>query len=71
MVGEALDVVLNFAKNNMPKVVEKNEMGFAKEAGLRVFMEEGKITEQNTQNELLSNPKPKSDRLENFLGKIL
>jgi polar amino acid transport system ATP-binding protein len=45
-------------------------MGFAREVGTRVvFMDEGKIVEENTPEELFDSPK--SERLQNFLAKVL
>ncbi len=70
MVGEVLDVMKQLAKDGMTMVVVTHEMGFAKEVGDRViFMDEGKIIEENTPKEFFENPK--SDRLKTFLAKVL
>lgn len=70
MVGEVLDVMKSLAKQNMTMVVVTHEMGFAREVASRViFMENGKILEQNTPEEFFTNPK--SDRLKAFLDKVL
>ncbi len=70
MVGEVLDVMKALAKDGMTMVVVTHEMGFAKEVGDRViFMDSGKIVEENTPEELFAHPK--SDRLQNFLAKVL
>lgn len=70
MVGEVLDVMRNLAQSGMTMVVVTHEMGFAKEVGSRViFMDEGKIVEENTPTELFGNPA--SERLKNFLAKVL
>jgi polar amino acid transport system ATP-binding protein len=70
MVGEVLDVMKSLAKGGMTMVVVTHEMGFAREVGTRViFMDEGKMIEENTPKELFSNPK--SDRLKSFLAKVL
>ncbi len=70
MVGEVLDVMKQLAQEGMTMVVVTHEMGFAKEVGSRViFMDDGKIVEENTPDELFSNPK--SDRLKGFLAKVL
>ena len=70
MVGEVLDVMKSLAREGMTMVVVTHEMGFAKEVGTRViFMDGGKIIEENTPSELFANPK--SDRLKSFLKKIL
>ena len=70
MVGEVLDVMKQLARDGMTMVVVTHEMGFAKEVGTRVvFMDEGKIVEENSPEELFS--KPKSERLKSFLAKVL
>jgi len=70
MVGEVLDVMKQLAIDGMTMVVVTHEMGFAREVGTRViFMDEGKIVEENTPEELFSSPK--SDRLKSFLAKVL
>ena len=58
------------ARDGMTMVVVTHEMGFAREVGTRVvFMDDGKIVEENTPEELFSSPK--SERLQNFLAKVL
>jgi len=70
MVGEVLDVMKSLAKDGMTMVVVTHEMGFAREVGSRViFMDEGKIVEENTPDEFFANPK--SERLKDFLSKVL
>ena len=70
MVGEVLDVMKNLAREGMTMVVVTHEMGFAREVGTRViFMDEGKIIEENTPNEFFDNPK--NPRLKDFLSKVL
>ncbi len=70
MVGEVLDVMRNLAKSGMTMVVVTHEMGFAREVGTRViFMDEGKIIEENSPHELFLNPS--GSRLKNFLAKVL
>ena len=70
MVGEVLDVMKDLARQGMTMVCVTHEMGFAKEVASRViFMDEGKIIEEGTPNEIFTNPK--SDRLKSFLSKIL
>jgi polar amino acid transport system ATP-binding protein len=45
-------------------------MGFAREVGTRViFMDCGKIIEENTPEEIFTNPQ--NERLQNFLKKVL
>ena len=70
MVGEVLEVMKQLAMEGMTMVVVTHEMGFAREVGNRVlFMDGGHIMEQNTPAELFSNPQ--SERLQNFLAKVL
>lgn len=70
MVGEVLDVMRSLAKSGMTMVVVTHEMGFAREVGTRaIFMDEGKIVEENTPEELFGNPS--SPRLKSFLAKVL
>jgi len=70
MVGEVLQVMKELADDGMTMVVVTHEMGFAREVGNRVlFMDEGKILEQNAPEELFSNPQ--HPRLQEFLSKVL
>lgn len=70
MVGEVLSVMGDLAKEHMTMAVVTHEMGFAKEVADRViFMAEGKIVEENTPKELFENPQ--TERLQNFLSKVI
>lgn len=70
MVGEVLDVMKQLAKSGMTMVVVTHEMGFAREVGDRVlFIDDGRIIEENTPNELFSNPQ--HPRTKDFLNKVL
>ena len=70
MVGEVLEVMKELAQEGMTMVVVTHEMGFAKEVADKViFMEEGKIAETGTPEEIFTNPK--HPRLKEFLGKVL
>ena len=70
MVVEVLDVMKGLAKDGMTMAVVTHEMGFAREVADRViFMDAGRIIEQGTPEEIFEHPK--SDRLQNFLAKIL
>ena len=70
MVGEVLEVMKELAGEGMTMVVVTHEMGFAKEVGSRVlFMDEGKLVEQGTPEELFT--APKNPRLQEFLSKVL
>ena len=70
MVGEVLEVMKELAAEGMTMVVVTHEMGFAKEVGDRVlFMDEGKLVEQGTPEEIFNNPQ--HPRLQEFLSKVL
>ena len=70
MVGEVLDVMKKLANEGMTMVCVTHEMGFAREVASRViFMDEGKIIEEGTPEEIFD--KPKSERLQSFLAKVL
>ena len=70
MVGEVLNVMKDLAKEGMTMVVVTHEMGFAREVGDRIlFMDQGKILEQGTPEELFKNPK--NPRTIDFLSKVL
>lgn len=69
MVGEVLEVMKELAAEGMTMVVVTHEMGFAREVGTRVlFMDDGKVVEQNTPKELFSNPQ--HPRTKEFLAKF-
>ena len=70
MVGEVLDLMKQLAHEGMTMVVVTHEMGFAREVGTKlVFMDEGKIVEENTPEEFFNNPQ--SPRAKEFLSKVL
>ena len=70
MVGEVLAVMKELAQDGMTMVVVTHEMGFAREVGNRVlFMDEGKILEEGTPEEIFS--QSKHPRLQDFLRKVL
>lgn len=70
MVGEVLGLMRELAADGMTMVVVTHEMGFAKEVATRVmFINEGKIREENTPEEFFGNPK--NPRLCDFLSKVL
>ncbi len=70
MVGEVLEVMQELAKSGMTMVVVTHEMGFAREVADRVlFMADGKLLEEGTPDEIFTNPK--SERLRDFLAKVL
>ncbi|MPM13094.1 Glutamine transport ATP-binding protein GlnQ [bioreactor metagenome] len=70
MVGEVLDVMKGLALEGMTMVVVTHEMGFAREVGDRVlFMDQGKIVEENSPKALFENPA--EERTKSFLSKVL
>ena len=70
MVGEVLEVMKDLAKSGMTMVCVTHEMGFAREVGTRViFMDCGKIVEENTPEQIFTNPQ--NERLVSFLQKVL
>ena len=70
MVGEVLQVMKELASEGMTMVVVTHEMGFAREVGSRIFfMDEGRIVEQGTPEEVFDNPQ--HPRLQDFLSKVL
>nr|WP_263324440.1 amino acid ABC transporter ATP-binding protein [Neobacillus sp. Marseille-Q6967] len=70
MVGEVLAVMKDLAKEGMTMVVVTHEMGFAKEVGDRIlFIDQGKILEENNPKDFFENPK--HPRTIDFLSKVL
>ena len=70
MVGEVLDLMKQLAHEGMTMVVVTHEMGFAREVSNRViFIDEGRIQEDEPPQELFSNPK--HPRLKAFLSRML
>ncbi|MEF9917450.1 MAG: amino acid ABC transporter ATP-binding protein [Lachnospiraceae bacterium] len=70
MVGEVLELMRKLAHDGMTMVVVTHEMGFAKEVASRViFMDAGKIKEQNNPKDFFEDPK--DVRLQEFLSKVL
>lgn len=70
MVKEVLSLMKELADDGMTMVVVTHEMGFAKEVADRVlFFDEQGIKEQGSPKEIFENPK--SQRLQDFLSKVL
>ncbi len=70
MIKEVLDVMLDLAREGMTMLVVSHEMGFARAAARRiVFMDQGKIVEITTPEELFT--APKHERTKRFLSQIL
>lgn len=70
MVGEVLALMRELAEDGMTMVVVTHEMGFAREVASRVmFMDGGKIMEENTPQIFFDHPE--NPRLREFLSKVL
>ena len=70
MVGEVLQLMKELAASGMTMVVVTHEMGFAREVANRVvFINEGKVQEDERPEEFFTNPK--NPRLQEFLSKVL
>ncbi len=70
MVGEVLALIKEVASEGMTMVIVTHEMNFAREVATRVlFMDGGKITEQGAPDKIFG--APESDRLKDFLSKVL
>jgi ABC-type polar amino acid transport system ATPase subunit len=70
MIGEVLEVMRGLAKEGMTMVVVTHEMGFAREAGDRIFfMDQGKFVEEGKTNVFLDHPTEERTKL--FLSKVL
>ncbi len=69
LVGEVLDVMKQLAKEGMTMVVVTHEMGFARDVADRViFIDQGRIQEENPPQEFFGNPK--NPRLKDFLSRV-
>ena len=70
MVNEVLDVMVGLAKEGMTMMVVTHEMGFARKVAHRViFMDQGSIVEDASKEDFFG--KPRSERAQQFLSKIL
>lgn len=70
MIGEVLEVMKNLAREGMTMIVVTHEMGFANSVADRViFMDKGRLVEENTPQQFFSNPQEERTRL--FLSRIL
>ena len=70
MISEVLDVMRDLAKSGYTILAVTHEMGFARTVADRIiFMDYGKIVEQNTPDEFFGNPQ--HDRTKLFLSQIL
>jgi polar amino acid transport system ATP-binding protein len=69
MVGEVLAVMRELAREHMTMIVVTHEIGFARDVATRaIFMDEGRIVEQGTPQDVFDHPK--LERTRTFLGMI-
>ena len=69
MIGEVTNLMREIANEGMTMIVVSHEMNFIKNFCTKViFMEEGKILEEGTSNEIFNSPK--CEALKNFLSKV-
>ncbi len=70
MISEVLDVMVDLAREGMTMMVVTHEMGFASKVANRViFMDQGEIVEDAQKEDFFN--KPRSERAQKFLSKIL
>ena len=70
MINEVLDVMVELAQEGMTMMCVTHEMGFARKVANRViFMDKGRIVEDDTKEAFFANPR--SERAQQFLAKIL
>jgi len=70
MISEVLDVMVDLARSGMTMMVVTHEMGFASKVANRViFMDQGEIVEDANKDDFFN--KPRSERAQKFLSKIL
>ncbi|MGX8680610.1 MAG: amino acid ABC transporter ATP-binding protein [bacterium] len=70
MVVEVLNVIKELADEGMTMMIVTHEMGFARTIADRImFLEDGRLIEENTAEAFFSNPK--SDRAKDFLSKVM
>ncbi|WP_174362172.1 ATP-binding cassette domain-containing protein [uncultured Caballeronia sp.] len=70
LVGEVLSVMRDLARSGMTMIVVTHELGFAREVANRVvFMDQGKIVETGTPEQVLS--QPQQQRTQDFISAVL
>ena len=69
-IGDVLGLIRELADNGMTIMIVTHEMGFAKEIASRiVFIDKGKIIEENPPEKFFNHPETK--RVQEFLDKVL
>jgi ABC-type polar amino acid transport system ATPase subunit len=70
LVGEVLGVLRKLAEAGMTMLIVTHEMGFVRQVADRViFMDEGRIVEENSPAEFFENPQ--NERTKSFLSSVL
>ena len=70
LTSEVLDVIKELKDRNRDMIIVTHEMGFARQvADYILFIDNGRITEEGTPDEIFNNPK--TEELKRFLDKIL
>ncbi len=70
MVLEVLELMKEVSNQGIGMVVVTHEMDFARDVATRIlFMDEGRIVEQNSPKEFFENPQ--NERLKTFLNKVI
>lgn len=70
MISEVLDTIVELAAGGMTMICVTHEMGFALKVANRViFMDEGRIVEENEPEKFFYHPE--SPRLQKFLGQVI
>ena len=70
LVGEVLEVMNDLARSGMTMIVVTHEMGFAREVANTVYFLDGGVIEESGDPRVVLNT-PSSERLKNFLSKVL
>ena len=69
LTGEVLKVIKSLADSNMTMIVVTHEMSFARDVANKIiFMDEGKILEEGSPEDIFENPK--HERVREFIGGI-
>lgn len=70
LVGEVLETMKDLARSGITMVVVTHEIGFAREVADRlVFMDEGRIVEEGTPEQVIDNPQ--NERTRSFIAHVL
>jgi polar amino acid transport system ATP-binding protein len=70
LVGEVLEVMKDLARSGMTMIVVTHEMGFAREVANSVYFLDGGVIEESGDPRVILTT-PSSERLQNFLSKVL